>query len=55
MANLGERLTEEEVHTNKNMNTKIRKKNENLQREIQTQIHVIASTNTDKNYVLWAS
>ena len=25
MADLGERLTEEEVHTNKNMNTKIRK------------------------------
>ena len=26
MTDLGERLTEEEVHTNKNMNTKIRKK-----------------------------
>ena len=54
MADLGERLTEEEVHTNKKTNTK-NKKNEKIQREIQTQIHVITSTNTDKNYILWAN
>ena len=33
MADLGERLTEEEVQTNKKINTK-RKKNENIRREI---------------------
>ena len=54
MADLGERLTEEEVQTNKKINTK-RKKNEKIQREIQTQIHEITSTNTDKIYVLWVS